>query len=112
MKNTLLPPQEVSGDGREIYGWAARLSAHTSRLDKMRRLNADIRATGANCGDCEKWMKSRECPQERNVHGISRGPSMAGIKCVQFVESPRATKRRAEFQLELQKVEAEHAAAT
>lgn len=36
------------------------------------------------CGDCAKWMKSRECPRERNVKGMSRGPSCNDYPCDQF----------------------------
>ena len=36
------------------------------------------------CGDCHKWMKSRECPRENNVKGISRGPSCNDFTCYQF----------------------------
>lgn len=36
------------------------------------------------CGDCHKWMKSRECPRERNVNGMSRGPSGGDMPCDKF----------------------------
>jgi hypothetical protein len=36
------------------------------------------------CGDCDKWMKSRECPRERNVNGMSRGPSCNDYQCDAF----------------------------
>ena len=36
------------------------------------------------CGDCNKWMKSSECPREHNVRGISRGPSWGEPTCDQF----------------------------
>jgi hypothetical protein len=39
------------------------------------------------CGDCTKWMKSRECPRERNVGGMSRGPSWEEYQCAAFKPS-------------------------
>lgn len=40
------------------------------------------------CGDCNKWMRSRECPREHNVKGMSRGPSCADSPCDQFQAKP------------------------
>ncbi|POA52102.1 MULTISPECIES: hypothetical protein [unclassified Pseudomonas] len=40
------------------------------------------------CGNCDHWMKSRECPAEKNVNGMSRGPSCEGIACSQFKPCP------------------------
>ena len=36
------------------------------------------------CGDCYYWMKSSECPRERNVKGRNRGPSISGSPCEKF----------------------------
>ena len=36
------------------------------------------------CGDCYLWMKSGQCPQERNVGGWNKGPSMNGSICERF----------------------------
>lgn len=46
------------------------------------------------CGDCSFWMKSSDCPEERNVNGWNKGPSMNGIPCVKFQDtaSPRPAK--------------------
>ena len=38
------------------------------------------------CGDCDFWMKSSLCPEERNVNGWNKGPSMNGIPCSKFQE--------------------------
>ena len=49
---------------------------HMSRVARFRADLTTARETDRRrCGNCEKWMKSRECPQERNVNGYSRGPS-------------------------------------
>lgn len=98
-------PSHTSNDGREIWDWAHRLSEHTHRLHKMRELRADISKIGSRCGDCNKWMKSRECPREKNVNGRNRGPSCNDFKCSQFVEEHHATKRRAELEADLAAVE-------
>ncbi len=37
------------------------------------------------CGDCDNWMKSRQCPREHNVKGMSRGPSCNDYTCDKFV---------------------------
>lgn len=101
-------PQNVSNDGREIWDWAERFSAHTHRLDKMRKLRAEIARIGTVCGDCHFWMKSRECPKERNVNGYSRGPSNGSPKCGQFVMTASSAELRAERQAELDAVIAIH----
>lgn len=36
------------------------------------------------CGECYYWMKSRECPREHNVRGMSRGPSSGDATCAKF----------------------------
>lgn len=36
------------------------------------------------CGNCYFWMKSRDCPRERNVNGATRGPSCSEPACGKF----------------------------
>lgn len=62
------------------------------RAEKVRELTAAI--AKVRCGDCDKWMKSRQCPREHNVRGQSRGPSCEGMPCGQFVETVTARDRR------------------
>lgn len=100
-------PSEISPDGHEVWDWAARMSEHVQRMDRVRRLTADIAKIGRTCGDCDKWMKSRECPREVNVGGRSRGPSCASPRCGQFIEDRFSTKRRAELAAELASIEAQ-----
>ncbi|MCL8299415.1 hypothetical protein [Pseudomonas mosselii] len=50
------------------------------------------------CGNCDHWMKSRECPAEKNVNGMSRGPSCEGFACAQFKPCP-STQRMFEKML-------------
>lgn len=95
-------PQHVSSDGREIWDWAAELSAHTQRLHQMRQISHDIAVIGTKCGDCFHWMKSGSCPREtRNNSGRRIGPSMNGPKCPQFEEEAWQTKRREELKAKL-----------
>jgi len=47
------------------------------------------------CGDCGFWMKSRSCPREHNVNGMSRGPDAGAIVCPKFQIEQRAINRRA-----------------
>lgn len=49
------------------------------------------------CGDCHWWMKSRDCPREKNVGGMTRGPSAGGTPCNKYQEteaSKQITKDR------------------
>ena len=39
------------------------------------------------CGACQHWMKSRDCPMERNVNGYNRGPSMSDPACGKFART-------------------------
>lgn len=43
-----------------------------------------IRAGLPKCGECYWWMKSRDCPREHNVRGMSRGPSCDDGACPKF----------------------------
>lgn len=99
-------PQQVSSDGREVWAWAERLSEYTQRADKMRQLREAIFMAGRACGDCSKWMKSRECPKERNVNGQTRGPSCKAPICADFVMCLHSAKLRDERQTELTALEA------
>lgn len=46
------------------------------------------------CGECSHWMKSRECPKEHNVKGMSRGPSCDALACDKFLTKDTATAER------------------
>jgi hypothetical protein len=99
-------PLQVSPDGRELWSWAGDFGAHLQREARAAELRRSIRECGASCGDCEKWMKSRECPRERPGTGAragySVGPSMNDSKCGEFIEKSWITKRRAELTAELE----------
>lgn len=76
----------------EVWDWAARFSERTHRQARMRELADDI--ARVRCGDCGKWMKSRECPKERRVNGTKRGPSANDPICGLFEEAPLSSELR------------------
>lgn len=43
------------------------------------------------CGECYWWMKSSDCPRERNVKGMNRGPSCNDATCDKFKPKDDAT---------------------
>lgn len=57
-------------------------------------------AARKRCGSCYFWMMSKQCPKEKNVGGMSRGPSCEGIPCDKFqitdASVSTAAKKRAE----------------
>ena len=77
------PPREVSPDGREIWGWAAALSAERHRVSRIRELQSGMRDLRTQCGSCSFWM-TNQCPYERNVNGRKKGPSMKNPVCGKF----------------------------
>jgi hypothetical protein len=64
---------------------------------KQRELARLVKNARKRCGNCDKWMKSRECPREHNVMGMTRGPSCEDMPCGQFVSSPSHVKNLAEL---------------
>lgn len=44
----------------------------------------EVVAVVGKCGQCAFWMCSRLCPRERNVGGMSRGPSVNAHGCGKF----------------------------
>ena len=65
-------------------------AGHLAYLKRERaRIQNDARP---KCGNCHFWMKSRECPAEKNVNGQSRGPSCEGFACQKFQPCPRMQK--------------------
>ena len=58
-----------------------RLSLLAQLLDMVRMAE---KASRPVCGSCFFWMKSSLCPRERNVNGMSRGPSCEDAICGKF----------------------------
>lgn len=100
-------PREISPDGREVWAWADSLSAYTHWLHAKRQLREDISLNTGVCGSCDKWMKSRECPREKNVNGMSRGPSCKSLTCGQFVWAASSLRLIEEWKAKLAELEAQ-----
>lgn len=100
-------PSEISPDGREIWDWAARLSAQAHRADEIRRLSTQIRNAETQCGGCAYWM-TRQCPREQhsNKTGRSTGPSSQSLKCVEFVMTAYQAKELEAAKSKLSKLNA------
>lgn len=62
-----------------------RMSLLTQLRDKVRQAD---RVCRPRCGWCFFWMK-RSCPKERNVNGMSRGPSCEDRPCEKFTPNSR-----------------------
>lgn len=70
----------MSGIDRVIDG-LNKISLIAQLRDKV-RVATDAKRN--RCGGCDHWMKSRSCPKERNVGGMSRGPSCDAPACSSF----------------------------
>lgn len=77
-------------DIRNIFDIAIAASDEQARKQKRQEELQVLRNFARHeCGSCDKWMKSRECPRERNVKGMSRGPSCKDYICSAFVGNSR-----------------------
>lgn len=54
-------------------------------------LSMALKSALPRCGECYWWMKSRDCPREHNVKGMSRGPSCNDATCDKFKAKDAAT---------------------
>lgn len=99
-------PATMSRDGSELWQWAGDMGAWIQREARIAELRAEIKKCGQECGDCDKWMKSRECPREQpgtdKRSGYSVGPSMSAPICNAYVEKYSTTQRRAKLTSELE----------
>lgn len=66
-----------------------------ARLEHIAELRRRLQP---RCGNCDKWMKSSECPREKNVNGYSRGPSMSEWPCPQYVAAREIAETKAELE--------------
>lgn len=66
-----------------------QIASGLNRISELAQLRDKVvvaLATDARrCGSCQHWMKSRSCPSERNVNGMSRGPSSEAPACGKFL---------------------------
>lgn len=79
----------------------------TTRLARRDRINQIEHALRERCGNCDHWMKSSQCPRERNVNGYSRGPSCDELPCTKFARAPWREKPLRDELAELRKLQGE-----
>jgi hypothetical protein len=80
---------DLRDDFKQICDGLNRISLIAQLRDKVAYA---LKAYNKRCGDCVHWMKSRDCPLERNVKGYSRGPSCDAPVCSKFVIKQRAVE--------------------
>lgn len=105
MDNPPLLPTNISSNGEELWRWADKASQWIQVQSRIQELKYAIRQCGTRCGDCDKWMKSSECPREKNVNGMTRGPSINAPICNQFVIKNWVIKHQEDLQKELTHIE-------
>jgi len=72
---------DLRDDFSRICNALGKISLLAQLRDKVRYA---LEAHNKRCGQCDHWMKSRECPREHNVKGFSRGPSSGDPICGKF----------------------------
>ena len=89
-------PQEISNDGREVWGWAHALSAEVQLRHALREATEKLNKLGTRCGDCAKWM-CNTCPREKSsMSGYKQGPSADAARCASDYAEGRDIPRRRE----------------
>lgn len=90
---------------KEIDGLIDAMTKVSRLADLKAKLNHAKRRMMPRCGNCDNWMKSSKCPQEKNVKGRNQGPSCEGIACKSYVEETFSTdihrKQIAEYEAEI-----------
>lgn len=84
----------------EITGHLTEATVHRDEANRLHRVSLP------KCGNCNKWMKSSQCPREHNVNGMTRGPSSEEIACKQYVEGSTVQIFRDLSAAEMMKAEA------
>lgn len=75
----------MSDDLRQQFDKAIDALGRLSLLAQLRdKVVEASQVDRRECGNCFFWMKSRDCPYERNVGGVTRGPSMSHVACGKF----------------------------
>lgn len=68
-----------------VFDAILRFDTEIQRIAAERNRRAELRRQARKtCGACHFWMKSQECPRERNVNGWNRGPSSGDVPCGRF----------------------------
>ena len=90
----------------DIWDIEQRISARFHALSKRELVIDKLRERATSCGDCDHWMKSMCCPQERTINGYQRGPSANTLACSAFQMSPSAAEYADSLRQELAKINA------
>ncbi len=67
-----------------------KIIAGLNTISELAQIKADKRIAdetdAKRCGNCTRWMKSRECPREKSsMRGYSQGPSADASACTEFL---------------------------
>lgn len=66
----------------------------SARITLGYEMSLAITSALPRCGECYWWMKSRDCPREHNVKGMSRGPTCDAAVCDKFKAKDEETAAR------------------
>jgi len=93
-----------TNDANAIFDWAMNVGNAVAKRQKINELQKAVYSP-SNCGECDKWMCSRLCPQEvHQKNGRYIGPSMNGSICKQFQQKSYDADRRKQLKEELDKL--------
>lgn len=96
--------EAVSREFERIFDAFMMVSAEIHRKDEQRRELARLRESSRDkCGNCHYWMKSSDCPREKNVGGRRTGPSMNAPICSKFTPDSQALEWREQYRSAFQK---------
>jgi hypothetical protein len=84
---------------------AGKLAAAGIHSDMVREAN---RTDARQCGNCEYWMQSRNCPREENVNGQNRGPSASAWPCEKYAVKDYVVQLKVKRLEEARKYAEEH----
>lgn len=95
-------PSDISGNGQELWNWAASMGNYTNKLHDVRLAQRKLDdAESRKCGLCCRWMHD-DCPQEKHgSDGYKHGPSMDWPGCPLFVIKAWASERIGELRVKL-----------
>jgi hypothetical protein len=92
----------MSSEANAAFDFVVAIGDAVHRRDRALRRLEDLKGRAAlRCGNCQKWMKSRDCPRERpgtgKRSGFSVGPSMTEPACAQYQATPDAAAAKTEL---------------
>lgn len=86
-------------NGPDLWDAFEQAAQRISNQAQLRDLVAIVNNfTRRECGHCEHWMKSKQCPKEVNVNGWNKGPSMSEPPCAKYEVKQYVQREAAERQ--------------